>query len=100
METNTLDEFVPRYKSLTKFNILNLDIQGAELKAMKGLSDWTDIQAVFTEVNFQEMYKGCAIVSEIDEFLGEKGFLKVEQVDTGAGWGDALYIRKEYVQRD
>lgn len=87
---NTLDKV---FYNLELFNILNLDIQGAELKAMRGLSDWSNIEAVFTEVNYREMYKGCAIISEIDEFLFEKGFIKVEEVNTGAGWGDALYIK-------
>lgn len=78
------------------WNILNLDIQGAELKALKGINDYIfgHIDAIFTEVNYREMYKGCALVGEIDEFLAEKGFKKVEEVDTGAGWGDALYIKK------
>lgn len=76
------------------FNILNLDIQGAELKAMKGLKNWDYIQAVFTEINYKEMYKGCALVEEIDEYLCNLGFKKVEEVDTGCGWGDALYIKK------
>lgn len=76
------------------FNVINLDIQGAELKALKGLHEyWENIEAVFTEVNYREMYEGCALVGEMDEFLEEKGFKKVEEVDTGAGWGDALYIK-------
>lgn len=79
------------------FNILNLDIQGAELKAMKGLRGWDHIQAVFTEVNYREMYKGCALVGEVDDYLSSLGFRKVEEVDTGAGWGDALYIKNESI---
>jgi FkbM family methyltransferase len=75
------------------WNILNLDIQGAELKALKGVGDWRFIEAVFTEVNYREMYKGCALIGEIEEFLSEKGFRKVEEVDTGAGWGDALFVK-------
>jgi FkbM family methyltransferase len=86
------------FHQLRFFNILNLDIQGAELKAMKGLTDWSHIEAVFTEVNYREMYKGCALIGEIEEFLTDKGFVKVEEVDTGAGWGDALFVKKEYVQ--
>ena len=80
------------------YNIFNLDIQGAELKAMMGYNGWDLTDAVFTEVNYREMYKGCALIGEIEEFLAEKGFLKVEEVDTGAGWGDALFVKKEYVQ--
>jgi FkbM family methyltransferase len=105
MMTSTLDEIfqIGEYEpidlidrvfpQLHRFNILNLDIQGAELKAMKGLSDWSNIEAIFTEVNYREMYKGCPLIEEIDEFLLEKRFKKVEESNTGAGWGDALYIK-------
>lgn len=95
MKTTTLDKIIEKVGVYTfAWNILNLDIQGVELKAMKGLTNWDHIEAVFTEVNYREMYKGCALISEIDEFLFAKGFLKVEEVDTGSGWGDALYVRK------
>ena len=79
---------------MSQWNILVFDIQGVELKAMSGLSDWTYIDAVFTEINYREMYKDCALEPEITEFLSVKGFEKVEEVDTGCGWGDALYIRR------
>ena len=76
------------------WDILNLDIQGAELKALKGFGDWRWIKAIFSEVNYREMYKGCALEPEITEFLSSKGFKKVEEVDTGCGWGDALYVKQ------
>ena len=95
MKTSTLDTIISKVGCYNySWNILNLDIQGAELKAMKGLSDWTYIDAVYTEINYREMYKGCALEPEVTEFLADKGFIKVEEVDTGCGWGDALYIRK------
>ncbi len=95
MTTHTLSKILDRVGLSNKlFNILNLDIQGAELKAMKGLNNWDYIQAVFTEINYKEMYKGCPLVEEIDEYLYNLGFKKVEEVDTGCGWGDALYIKK------
>jgi FkbM family methyltransferase len=105
METMTLDDVILGgiYHGVLvpfdsrNYNILNLDIQGAELKAMKGFSWWEMIDAIFTEVNYREMYKGCALIGEIEEFLTDKGFVKVEEVDTGAGWGDALFVKKEYV---
>lgn len=98
MKTTTLDKIIEDVGVYHfHWNIINLDIQGAELKAMKGLTDWSHIDAVFTEVNYREMYKGCALIGEIEEFLDEKGFQKVEEVDTGAGWGDALFLRKDYI---
>jgi FkbM family methyltransferase len=96
MITETLDKILKRFDIHSfNFNVLNFDIQGAELKAMKGLSDWSNVDAVFTEINFIEMYKGCSLISEIDEFLNEKKFDRVETVDTGSGWGDALYIKRK-----
>lgn len=95
MRTTTLDKVLQRIGIyLFNYNILNLDIQGAELKALKGIQEWSHFEAIFTEVNYREMYKGCALIGEVDEFLFSKGFLKVEEVDTGCGWGDALYIKK------
>lgn len=99
MKTVTLDTILNSVDILDwfiekKWNILNLDIQGAELKAMMGLTEWDNIQAVFTEINYREMYKGCALEPEVTKFLESKGLKKVEEVDTGCGWGDALYIRK------
>lgn len=95
--TKTLDQIinsVDKYKFV--WNVLNIDTQGAELKVMKGLTDWQHIDAVFTEVNYREMYEGCPLIGDITEFLEEKGFKLVENIDTEHGWGDALYIRKEY----
>ena len=94
MKTNTLDQVIGYYKEdVNLFNVLNLDIQGVELRAMKGLTNWSNIEAVFTEVNYKEMYAGCNLIDEITEFLSCKGFKKAEEVDTGCGWGDALYIK-------
>ena len=96
MKTTTLDriiEVVGVYDF--HWNVLNMDIQGAELNAMRGLSNWDNIEAIFTEVNFREMYKGCGLEPEVTKFLEDKGFKKVEEVDTGCGWGDALYIKNE-----
>lgn len=94
MRTVTLDRVLEKVGVHTSiWNIMNLDIQGAELKAMKGLTDWDNIEVVMTEVNYREMYKGCALEPEVTEFLSQKGFKKVEEVDTDCGWGDALYIK-------
>lgn len=96
MKTVTLDTVIKKVGVYDfTWNILNLDIQGAELKAMMGLTDWSNIEAVFTEVNYKEMYKGCPLIEDVDKFLFEKGFRKVEEVDTGCGWGDALYVRPD-----
>lgn len=85
--TSTLDSLV--YED---YNFLNLDIQGAELLALKGYTEGlkhTDY--VYTEVNTEEVYKGCALLPEIDAFLAEFGFKRKEMKITKYGWGDAYY---------
>lgn len=77
------------------YDFLNIDLQGAELKALKGMGDllhW--FKWAYLEVNQQELYKGCALVGEIDEYLSGFGFRRVETKWCGnTGWGDALYIK-------
>jgi FkbM family methyltransferase len=79
----------------SKFGFLNLDIQGAELLALKGLGErLRHFSAIYAEVNVEQVYRNCALVGEIDMYLSSFGFVRVETRMTGAGWGDALYIRK------
>lgn len=89
--TTRLDELLPRD---SKFDFVNLDIQGAELEALLGLGRMLDqVRWIYTEVNREEVYEGCALVGEIDTFLGDHGFSRVCTIWTSAGWGDALYVR-------
>jgi len=77
-------------------DFLNADIQGNELKALKGMGNLIDqFKWIYLEVNKEELYIGCALVQDLDKFLAEKGFKRVETRWCGnTGWGDALYIRK------
>lgn len=91
--TTSLDTFL-KNKQLdpSNFNFWNLDIQGAELLALKGGSQALQYaQALYMEVNSEEVYKGCAKMEELDAFL--VGFKRVLTHMTEYGWGDALYVR-------
>lgn len=75
-------------------NFLNIDIQGAELMALKGMGDLLNyFDYVYLEVNKDYVYKNCALVHEIDEYLSEYNYVRVETSWTNDQWGDALYIR-------
>jgi FkbM family methyltransferase len=80
----------------SKLNLLNIDIQGAELLALQGMGDelLAQFDYLYLEVNTKELYKGCALVGEIDEFLAERGFERTDTEMTKHGWGDAFYIRR------
>jgi FkbM family methyltransferase len=77
-----------------KIEFLMLDIQGVELRALKSLGERiADVRWIYTEVNKQSVYEDCALISEMDAFLRERGFKRVGTFwVSGRGWGDALYI--------
>lgn len=77
-------------------DFLNIDIQGAELKALKGMGEMLNqFKWAYLEVNKEPLYVGCALVEEIDDYLSTFGFVRVETQWCGnTGWGDALYIKK------
>jgi FkbM family methyltransferase len=86
--------------NFSNLNFWNFDIQGVELQALKGaghLLKYAD--ALYLEVNTDDVYRGCAKLSEVDSFLEENGFSRVaisiykNERPQGDGWGDALYMR-------
>ena len=87
-----LEEVLSKFDSVT---LLNLDIQGAELQALRGAGrELTKVKAIYTEVNFEAVYKDCALIGDLDSYLKEFGFKRVLTFRTKHGWGDALYLGK------
>jgi len=79
----------------SKYDFWNLDIQGTELRALKSAEKYLKfVNYIYTEVNTQEVYKGCALLPELDEYLAKHGFMRVGMhLVENAGWGDAVYFR-------
>ena len=93
VETKLLKNILPNYN--INYNFLNLDIQGAELKALKGMEEYlNNVDYIYTEVNSDYVYKGCALIGELDDYLLHFGLHRVETKWTDCKWGDAFYIRK------
>lgn len=82
-------------ENISGFDFLNIDLQGMELKALKGMGDLLhQFKWAYLEVNKEELYKGCALVNEIDDYISRFGFKRVETKWCGnTGWGDACYIK-------
>lgn len=96
LKTTRLDTLIEKNDiNMNSINFLNLDIQGAELLALKGMAKYLKhIKYIYTEVNTEKVYKDCALITEIDDFLKLHGFSrKCEAIYRQFGWGDALYIR-------
>jgi FkbM family methyltransferase len=90
----TIDTFFERNKlDSSKYDFWNFDIQGAELMALKGaIQSIKHVKVLYLEVNEKELYKNCAQINEIDDFLSQYNFKRVTTYMTRCGWGDALYI--------
>tara|TARA_R110002012_G_scaffold281087_2_gene470068 strand:+ start:9842 stop:10471 length:630 start_codon:yes stop_codon:yes gene_type:complete len=88
-----------RYMTSSKFNFINMDVQGGELNVLLGASKTLQhIDYIMTEVNRDELYKNCALIEDIDYFLSKYNFKRVEEVwdRDNPVWGDALYIKEKH----
>ncbi len=79
---------------IQNLNFWNMDIQGLELRALKGAGDLLEkVDALYLEVNTEKVYIDCALIEDIDEYVKNFGFSRVLTKMTQWGWGDALYIK-------
>jgi FkbM family methyltransferase len=95
LKTTTIDTFF-RTNNLNSslYDLWNIDIQGAELMALSGAAESLKyVKAIYLEVNTEEVYKGCALMNNIDDFLALHGFKRVITKILEYGWGDALYLK-------
>lgn len=83
-------------------NFLNLDIQGVELQALRGLGNLINqLDYIYVEINFKEVYQGCTKLADLDEFLIQNHFGRViTRRYLRHGWGEALYIRNGILHKD
>lgn len=100
--------YVSSFKTTTKrldqipldwggLNFLNMDIQGAELKALRGMGDkLKQFDYAYLEVNRDELYKGCGLEEQVTAYLGKFGFRVAERkMFDRWGWGDFLYVKND-----
>lgn len=96
VETTRFDTLATKQRlDMTKYNLMNVDVQGAELRVIKGMGTLIDgFDYVIAEVNEAELYKGCALLDELNEYLTNHGFVMKQKVITKYEWGDALFVRE------
>lgn len=121
VETTTLETLIEN-NSIQPADMIKMDIQGAELSALKGLGKYLDsVHVLEIEVELLEVYDGQPTYGEIHQFLTSAGlhlqdmhlsksFLtngkkenyyqkKINRNQVNAGWtpqvyaGDALYVK-------
>jgi FkbM family methyltransferase len=94
-KTKTLDTLLEETKFLNKIDFVNIDIQGAELLALKGFTKHLSIvNSIYLEINEKEVYKNCGLLNEIDSFLFNYNFSRKEKkLWNDHPWGDAFYLK-------
>jgi FkbM family methyltransferase len=76
-------------------DFLNIDLQGAELAALKGAVRFlSGVKWIYCEVNDRHLYRGCPLVGEIDDYLAAHGFEGKATRMTRHHWGDKIYSRR------
>jgi FkbM family methyltransferase len=96
-KTTRMDTLIEKNEiPIQKLNFVNLDIQGVELRALKSMEKYLEhVDYIYTEVNTEEVYKDCAKIDQIDEYLKQFNFVRADaRIYQQYGWGDAIYIKQ------
>lgn len=95
MKTKRIDTILTR-EQLQGYQLLNIDIQGPELLALKGMGILLHhFKYAIIEINMRETYVGGAMVDEIDNYMSIFNFVRAETGDWVAStWTDGFYIKK------
>lgn len=104
VDVTTIDHYMDAH-DLQGFDLIKLDLQGNELRAIKGATRALEsCKAVLTEVNFRERYEGCTLFNQLYDALAGAGFYlyKVYEIHgyPDGSWklGDALFLKGELLR--
>lgn len=94
VEMKRLDDF-----NFTKFNFLNIDVQGYEFEVLKGSKILlNNIDYILCEIHRETPIKqldyiGATTIEVIKNYLSEYGFSLVEENWAGISWGDGFFVK-------
>lgn len=94
VEMKKLDDY-----NFTKFNFLNIDVQGYEFQVLKGAHNTLNyVNYIMCEINRVTEQKsldyiGASTIDEIEDYLSQYGFILVQQNWAGISWGDGFFIK-------
>lgn len=99
VKTVTLDTFFKRYNlNISDFELLYMDVQGAELSVLQGASQiLKNVKYISTEFSLKNPdYKNNVMFDELKQYIEGYGFNLIETALLSEKEGDALF-RKELV---
>jgi len=80
---------------IRRFDIVWMDLQGAELLALRGMGDMLGtVRAIQLEITYRELYTGQVMWPEVRAFLEANGFQLVDEWPDICGYfGDAVFLQ-------
>ncbi len=82
-------------KGIAKVDAVWMDIQGAELMALRGFGERiSDVRLLSLEAEFLEIYQGQPLFWEIHDFLAARGFFLTSFLTLGRHSCDAVFVRR------
>jgi len=86
-----LDSVMNKY-SIPKVDIIWMDLQGAELLALKGLGNYLEnVKYIQTEVSHIEMYSEQVMYNDLNDFIISKGFIIKNDLSLSGWQEDVIY---------
>ena len=91
----TVDTLMKEYnEDPALYNVLNMDIEGGELDALKGATELLKhINVIYSEIRFADLFENGTMCEDLEEFVFKLGFKKVFYKKWHETFGDAIYIR-------
>jgi FkbM family methyltransferase len=94
VQTTTVDEIYKK-DNLPAPDLINIDVQGAELMVFKGSETLLDnVKSIFVETADIELYENCVLKKDLNDYLNKFGFEEVLYCPHDWCWGDTLYLKK------
>lgn len=96
-----LDSIINKY-CIPKVDIIWMDLQGAELVALKGLGNHLqNVKYIHTEVSYKEMYTGQVMFDELNNYILSNDFLLINNLSLKGWQEDAIYEKiNKYEHKD
>ena len=93
-QCHRLDSVMDKY-SIPKVDIIWMDLQGAELLALKGLGNHLqNVKYIHTEVSYKEMYTGQVMFDELNNYILSNDFIIKNNLSLQNWQEDAIYQKK------
>lgn len=96
VKTRRLESFL-KEQQIPRIDILWMDIQGFEGKALDGFGEYIkNVKIMYSEITYKEMYKGQILFDKFDYFMLKNGFYCIyRDYKHNDFWGDSIYLNSK-----